>query len=103
MSQWYYKPNDSKRTAYDGDPNYLGGYTLVTPNGIVNADINGSVYNYTYTAVADTAGNPGASVSRIIGFVVPTMNSLQEPPINVRIVDKYYRGTSSRPIDQYHY
>ena len=48
-------------TAYDGDPNYLGGYTLVTPNGIVNADINGSVYNYTYTAVADTAGNPGAN------------------------------------------
>ena len=29
-------------TAYDGDPNYSGGYTLVTPNGIVNADINGS-------------------------------------------------------------
>ena len=56
-------------TAYDGDPNYLGGYTLVTPNGIVNADINGSVYNYTYTAVADTAGNPGASVSRIITIV----------------------------------
>ena len=56
-------------TAYDGDPNYSGGYTLVTPNGIVNADINGSVYNYTYTAVADTAGNPGASVSRIITIV----------------------------------
>ena len=53
-------------TAYDGDPNYSGNYTLITPNGIVNADINGSIYNYTYTAVADGAGNPGASVSRII-------------------------------------
>ena len=56
-------------TAHDGDPNYSGNYTLITPNGIVNADINGSVYNYTYTADTDTAGNPGASVSRIITIV----------------------------------
>ena len=31
--------------------------------------INGSVYNYTYTADADTAGNPGESVSRIITII----------------------------------
>ena len=56
-------------TAHDGDPNYSGNYTLITPNGIVNADINGSVYSYTYTAVADGAGNLGASLTRIITIV----------------------------------
>ena len=49
----------------DGDPKYSGNFTLVT-NATVDATINGSVYNYTYTAVADTAGNLGESVSRII-------------------------------------
>ena len=38
-------------TVTDGDPNYSGNYTLITPNGLVNAKINGSIYNYTYTAV----------------------------------------------------
>ena len=56
-------------TAHDGDPYYSGNYTLITPNGIVNADINGSVYSYTYTAVADGAGNLGASLTRIITIV----------------------------------
>ena len=56
-------------TVTDGDPNYSGNYTLITPNGLVNAKINGSIYNYTYTAVADGAGNPGASVSRIITII----------------------------------
>ena len=52
----------------DGDPKYSGNFTLVT-NATVDATINGSVYNYTYTAVADTAGNLGASVSRIITII----------------------------------
>ena len=56
-------------TVTDGDPNYSGNYTLATPDGLVNANINGSVYNYTYTADADTAGNPGDSVSRIITII----------------------------------
>ena len=56
-------------TVTDGDPNYPGNYTLVTPNGPVNADINGSIYNYTYTAVADGAGNLGDSLTRIITII----------------------------------
>ena len=55
-------------TVTDGDPNYSGIFTLV-PNATVNADINGSVYNYTYTADADNAGNLGESVSRIITII----------------------------------
>ena len=51
-------------TVTDGDPNYSGIFTLV-PNATVNADINGSVYNYTYTADADNAGNLGEIVSRM--------------------------------------
>ena len=56
-------------TVTDGDPNYSGNYTLTTPDGLVNANINGSVYNYTYTADADTAGNPGPSLTRIITII----------------------------------
>ena len=56
-------------TVTDGDLNYSGNYTLVTPNGPVNADINGSVYNYTYTADDDNAGNPGPSLTRIITII----------------------------------
>ena len=55
-------------TVTDGDPNYSGNYTLIT-SGTVNANLNGSVYNYTYTAVADSAGNPGDSLSRIITII----------------------------------
>ena len=55
-------------TVTDGDPKYPGNYTLTT-NGTVNADINGSIYNYTYTAVADGAGNPGDSLTRIITII----------------------------------
>ena len=62
-------------TVTDGDPNYSGNYTL-TPNATVNANINGSIYNYTYTADADNAGNPGDSVSRIITVI-------DAPPINI--------------------
>ena len=55
-------------TVIDGDPNYSGNYTLTT-NATVNANMNGSVYNYTYTADADSAGNPGPSLSRIITII----------------------------------
>ena len=56
-------------TVTDGDPNYSGNYTLVTPNGLVDTSVNGSVYNYTYTADTDTAGNLGESISRIITII----------------------------------
>ena len=62
-------PTIRNATATDGDPNYSGNYTLATPDGLVNANINGSVYNYTYTADNDTAGNLGDSVSRIITII----------------------------------
>ena len=55
-------------TVIDGDPNYSGNYTLTT-NATVNANMNGSVYNYTYTADDDNAGNPGPSLSRIITII----------------------------------
>ena len=53
----------------DGDPNHSGNYTLITPNGLVNANLNGSVYNYTYTADADSAGNLGDTLTRIITII----------------------------------
>ena len=68
-------PIISNVTVTDGDPKYSGGFTLDT-NGTVNATINGSVYNYTYTADADNAGNLGESVSRIITII-------DADPINV--------------------
>ena len=52
----------------DGDPNYSGGFTL-NKSDEINTAIIGSVRNYTYTADADTAGNPGESVSRIIAII----------------------------------
>ena len=55
-------------TVTDGDPKYSSGFTLNT-NATIDTAINGSVYNYTYTAVADNAGNPGDSVSRIITII----------------------------------
>ena len=57
-------------TVTDGDPNYSGNFTL-DANATVDATIIGSAYNYTYTADADTAGNPGDSVSRIITIIDP--------------------------------
>ena len=47
-------------TVADGDPRYSGGFTLSTndTNDKIDTAINGSVYNYTYTADADPAGNP---------------------------------------------
>ena len=52
----------------DGDPNYFPNYTLIK-NDTVNANLNGSVYNYTYTADADNARNPGDSLTRIITII----------------------------------
>ena len=56
-------------TITENDPNYSNTFTLTTPDGIVDATVNGSVYNYTYTAAADTAGNLGDSVSRTITVI----------------------------------
>ena len=52
-------------TVSDGDPNYVGNFTLVI-NDTVDTTRIGNVYNYTYTAYPDTAGNPGSSTSRIV-------------------------------------
>ena len=50
-------PSIPNVTVSDGDPNYLGGFTLVK-NATVDTTIPGSVYSYTYTANPDAAGNP---------------------------------------------
>ena len=59
----------------DEDPNYSGNYT-VTSNTTLDTTVLGSVYNYTYTADSDSAGNPGASVIRIVTII-------DKLPINV--------------------
>ena len=41
-------PTIRNATATDGDPNYSGNYTLTTPNGLVNADINLCLQLYIY-------------------------------------------------------
>ena len=61
-------------TVSDGDPNYLGGFTLVK-NATVDATIIGSAYNYTYTANPDRSGNAGNSVTRTILVVPSTQNA----------------------------
>ena len=58
-------PSIPNVTVSDGDPNYLGGFTLVK-NATVDTTIPGSIYSYTYTANPDTAGNPGSTISRIV-------------------------------------
>ena len=65
ISQGTINPFIPNVTVTDGDPNYSGDFTLNT-NATVDTSLIGSVYNYTYTADADTAGNPGESMSRII-------------------------------------
>ena len=60
-------------TVSDGDPNYLGGFTLVK-NATVDTTIPGSAYNYTYTANPDRSGNAGNSVTRTILVVSSTQN-----------------------------
>ena len=52
----------------DGDPHYSRNFTL-NINGTSKTAKIGSVYNYTYTAVADNAGNLGEGVSRIITII----------------------------------
>ena len=52
-------------TVSDGDPNYVENFTLVI-NDTVDTTRIGDVYNYTYTAYPDPAGNPGSSTSRIV-------------------------------------
>ena len=61
ISQGTINPFIPNVTVTDGDPNYSGDFTLNT-NATVDTSLIGSVYNYTYTADADTAGNPGESM-----------------------------------------
>ena len=72
-------PSIPNVTVSDGDPNYLGGFTLVK-NATVDTTIPGSVYIYTYTANSDAAGNPGSTISRI---VTVTDTSSSETPQNL--------------------
>ena len=48
----------------------MGNFTLVI-NDTVDTTRIGNVYNYTYTAYPDTAGNPGSSTSRIVTVMNP--------------------------------
>ena len=70
-------------TVSDGDPNYLGGFTLVK-NATVDTTIIGSVYNYTYTANPDRSGNAGNSVTRTI-LVVDNL-SCMDPESSYNII-----------------
>ena len=72
-------PSIPNVTVSDGDPNYLGGFTLVK-SATVDTTIPGSVYSYTYTANPDAAGNPGSTISRIV-TVADTSSS--ETPQNL--------------------
>ncbi len=59
---------DPGANARDGDPNYSGTYTT-TINGTFGTAILGAIYEYTYTANDDSAGNPGSSTTRIVRIV----------------------------------
>ena len=81
-------------TVSDGDPNYMGGFTLAK-NATVNTAIIGSVYEYTYTANPDRSGNVGNSVTRTI-FVVNNLSSTScmDPESSYNIII----GTNSSTI-----
>ena len=51
-------PSIPNVTVSDGDPNYLGGFTLVK-NATVDTTIPGSIYIYTYTANMRFQMDPG--------------------------------------------
>ena len=87
-------------TVSDGDPNYLGGFTLVK-NATVDTTIIGSVYNYTYTANPDRSGNAGNSVTRTI-LVVDTL-SCMDPESSYNIItgdnsSKILNGTAGNDL-----
>ena len=79
-------PSIPNVTVSDGDPNYLGGFTLVKSN-TVDATILGSVYNYTYTANPDGSGNTGDSVTRTIVVVDNTSStSCMDPESSYNVI-----------------
>ena len=87
-------------TVSDGDPNYLGGFTLVK-NATVDTTIIGSVYNYTYTANPDRSGNAGNSVTRTI-LVVDNL-SCMDPESSYNIItgdnsSKILNGTAGNDL-----
>ncbi len=69
---------DPGATAKDGDPNYSGTYNT-TINGTFSTAIPGAIYEYTYTAHDDNAGNPGDNTTRIVRIV-------DVDPINVTLL-----------------
>ena len=54
--------------ATDGDPGYSPNYTITT-TGTLDTSTVGSSVIYTYTADADTVGNPGDSVTRTVTVI----------------------------------
>ena len=68
--------SDLGANAYDGSPGYNASNYSTIKTGNVNTSDIGSTVNYTYTAYADAAGNPGASINR-------TVTVVDYDPINV--------------------
>ena len=55
-------------TVTDGDPGYSPNYTITTTGTLDTSNVGSSVI-YTYTADADTVGNPGDSVTRTVTVI----------------------------------
>ena len=80
-------PSIPNVTVSDGDPNYMGGFTLVK-SATVDTTIPGSIYNYTYTADPDGSGNAGDSVTRTILVVDnSSSNTPSNTPSNTSCMD----------------
>ena len=67
---------DQGAIASDGSPGYNASNYSTIKTGNVNTSNIGSIVTYTYTAYDDAAGNPGASINRIVTVV-------DHEPINV--------------------
>ena len=97
-------PSIPNVTVSDGDPNYLGGFTLVK-NAPVDTTIPGSVYSYTYTANPDGSGNAGNSVTRTISVVDNSSSntSCMDPESSYNIItgndsSKVLNGTTGNDL-----
>ena len=61
-------PDIPGATVTDGDPGYSPNYTITTTGTLDTSNVGSSVI-YTYTADADTVGNPGDSVTRTVTVI----------------------------------
>ena len=61
--------SDPGANASDGSPGYNASNYSTIKTGTVNTSDIGSTVNYTYTAYADAAGNPGASINRTVTVI----------------------------------